>query len=300
MASSQAYAQVDAVGPDVDVVRGGQVALAKRLVVGLPLGGQTGHGGRGKAGRGAEELLERGHEVAAGQAVQVEKRQHLADLRRLPCPGRQDRRGEPLALARLLVDALVVLAWSFDLDRPGRGRHVPGLVVSVADHEPPPALVLLIGQLGYVGVNFGLQRGGQHPPGTLPDDLVDQGPASRRAVLGDYREHGRTFTADGPTSAYSIPVNRSPGKVRPSRPTRGRSSGIEHCSLLAGVYMRAACRAAGIVVVLDLRGWQGGRGAGRGQDHRPPGPSGARTRPPHRPWLAGSSSCRDVAETVRA
>ncbi len=30
--------------------------------------------------------------------MQVEQRQHLADLRRLAAPGRQDRRGEPLAL----------------------------------------------------------------------------------------------------------------------------------------------------------------------------------------------------------
>lgn len=65
----------------------------------------------------------------------------------------------------------------------------------VADHEPPPTLVLLLGQLGYIRVNFGLQGGGQHPPRPLPDDPVDQGPVSRRAVLGDYREHGRTFPA---------------------------------------------------------------------------------------------------------
>jgi hypothetical protein len=78
-------------------------------------------------------------------------------------------------------------------------------------------------------------RGGQ-PPGVLPDYLVDQGPTSRRVVLGDYREHGRTFPADGPMSVYSTPVSRSPGKVRPSRPTRGRSTGLEHCSIaLSGV-----------------------------------------------------------------
>ena len=91
---------MDAVGPDVDVVGSGQVAVLERGVVGLPLLRQPGHRGRRQAGRGAEELLQRGHEVAGGQAVQVEQRQHLADLRGLAAPRRQDRRGEPLALAR--------------------------------------------------------------------------------------------------------------------------------------------------------------------------------------------------------
>lgn len=67
----QAYAQVDAVDPDVDVVGAGQVALLERLVVGLPLGGQPGDGGRREPGGGAEELFQRGHEVPGGQAVQT-------------------------------------------------------------------------------------------------------------------------------------------------------------------------------------------------------------------------------------
>jgi hypothetical protein len=37
----------------------------------------------GQTGRGAEELPQRGHEVAAGQAVQVQQRQHLGELRGL-------------------------------------------------------------------------------------------------------------------------------------------------------------------------------------------------------------------------
>ena len=67
--------------------------------------------------RGAQELLERGHEIPAGQPGEVEERQHLADLRGLAAPRRQDRRGEPLALAGCLVDALVVDARGLHLDR---------------------------------------------------------------------------------------------------------------------------------------------------------------------------------------
>jgi len=61
--------------------------------------------------------------------------------------------------------------------------------------------VALAGEPGDVGVDLGLQRLGQHPPGALPDDLVDQrlrpGDRSRHARLvavvgpiGDYGEHG--------------------------------------------------------------------------------------------------------------
>ena len=40
--------------------------------------------------------------------MQVQQRQHLGDLRGLACPGRQDRRGEPAALACVRVGAAVV------------------------------------------------------------------------------------------------------------------------------------------------------------------------------------------------
>lgn len=185
---------MDAVGPHIDVVGGGQIAFTERLVISLPLGGQPGHRGRGQAGRGAQELLERGHEIARGQAVQVEPWQHLADLRGLPCPGWQDRRRELLALACRLLDALVVDARGLGLDGPGRGGDLPWLVVAVTDHEPPPAFVLLISQLGYIGIHFGFERGGKHLPRAFPDDLVDE----RRTVGGgavgvDYAEHGRAF-----------------------------------------------------------------------------------------------------------
>ena len=77
---------------------------------------------------------------------------------------------------------------------------------AVAHHQPPPALVALADEPGDVGVDLGLQGLGQHPPGALPDDLVDQRP--RRAggwparvvpagvvivavgLLGNYGEHG--------------------------------------------------------------------------------------------------------------
>ena len=59
-----------------------------------------------------------------------------------------------------------------------------------------PLLVALVGELGDVGVDLGLQRLGQHPPGTLADDLVDQRhPVGAAGVIGvggsrNYGEHG--------------------------------------------------------------------------------------------------------------
>jgi hypothetical protein len=93
-------------------------------------------------------------------------------------------------------------------------------MVAVADHELTAALVALIGQLDYIGVDFGLQRGSQHPPRTLADDLVDQGEEPLAVVPSSFT----TLSTDVP----SRPVLRTPvlpgdlsinhpGKVRPPR-----------------------------------------------------------------------------------
>lgn len=128
--------------------------------------------------------------------MQVEQREYLADLRGLAAPGRQDRGGEPLTLARLLVDAFVVHPWRLHLYCAGRGGDFPGLVVAVAHHHATATFVAFINQLGYVGVVFGLQCAGQHPSCALPDDLVDQGgTVGGGAVVVHYAEHGRAFPA---------------------------------------------------------------------------------------------------------
>jgi hypothetical protein len=61
---------------------------------------------------------------------------------------RQDRGGQPLALARLLVDALVVHSWRLPLDHADPSGDLPRLVVAVADHQTMAALIALISQLG--------------------------------------------------------------------------------------------------------------------------------------------------------
>jgi len=132
--------------------------------------------------------------------VQVEQRQHLGDLRRLPGPGQQDRRGEPLALTGLDVGALVVGPRGPHRHRTGCGGHLTRLVVAVADPQPSTILVELAGVVLDLGRDLGLQRRCQHLPGTVADDLIEQRPTHRgRSVcvgLGlffNYLEHGRTF-----------------------------------------------------------------------------------------------------------
>jgi hypothetical protein len=130
--------------------------------------------------------------------VQVQQWQHLGDLRGLAAPGRQDRRGEPTPFAGGIVDALVVDPRRPDWNRTRRHEHLPRDRVAVADHQPVTTLVQLADVRRDVGGGLGLQRGGQHPPGALADDLVDQRPAVDRLCwrildVGDYREHGRTL-----------------------------------------------------------------------------------------------------------
>jgi hypothetical protein len=58
-------------------------------------------------------------------------------------------------------------------------------VVAVADYQAAAGLIGPGCQLGYVLVDFGLQRRGQHPAGALPDNLVDQGTGLGRALVVD-------------------------------------------------------------------------------------------------------------------
>jgi hypothetical protein len=104
--------------------------------------------------------------------VQVQQRQHLAHLRGLARPGRQDRRGKPLPLTGIGIDTTVVDSRRGDLDGPGRGQHVAGLVTAVAHHQPVTVLVALPSELLDIGGDLGLQRRRQHLAGAVADDLI--------------------------------------------------------------------------------------------------------------------------------
>jgi hypothetical protein len=60
----------------------------------------------------------------------------------------------------------------------------------IADHQPPAVLVPLGSMRGQVGVNLGLQGGGQHPPGALAHELVEIGAQlAMRLGIGDYTQY---------------------------------------------------------------------------------------------------------------
>ena len=216
--------EVDAVDPQVDVVGTRQIALPEGLGLVLPLRGQPGDR-RGRQSRTrAEELLQGRTEVAGRQAVQVQQRQHLGHLRRLACPRRQDRRGKPLPLCGIGVDAPVVDPRRRHRDRPRRGQHVALAVIAVADHQAPSVLVDLTGMGVDVGGHLGLQRRRQHLPGAVADDLIEQRPTDTIVLLVgrfrvvNYREHGRTFPnqrANAGLDQSYLDFQIILGKVRP-------------------------------------------------------------------------------------
>jgi hypothetical protein len=189
---------VDAVGPHVHVVHSRQIAGVEGSGVVLPLHRQPGDRRGGQARVGAQEPLQRWDEILAGQAMQVQQRQHLGDLRGLAAPCRQDHRGEPAPLPGALVDAFVIDPRRADLDRAGRGQHPPRRRVAVAHHQATAVLVELPGVRVDIRGDLGLQRRREHPPRTVTHDLVDQRRARRRGRwrhigVGNYREHGRTL-----------------------------------------------------------------------------------------------------------
>jgi hypothetical protein len=154
--------------------------------------------------------------------VQVQQRQHLSDLRGLPCPGRQDRRGEPAALAGVRVDPAVIDPRRHHLHRAGRGEDLTWLVAAVAHHQPPALLVPLAAELGDIGVHLRLQGFGQHPPGTLPNDLVDQRRRALRpagvlnaGVSRNYREHGSYLPDRRSQRRSCLRAFKITGRVRP-------------------------------------------------------------------------------------
>src|SRR5690606_6793536 len=81
------------------------------------------------------------------------------------------------------VDATVVHPGRLDLDGTRRRGDGARLGMPVADHQPSPLLVALVDEGSHVGVDLSLQRGGQHPAGPLPHDLVQSGRGLLAAVV---------------------------------------------------------------------------------------------------------------------
>jgi hypothetical protein len=125
-------------------------------------------------------------------------------------------RGEPHPLA----GALVVDPRGGHLHRARAGQHLPALVIAVADHQAAAVLIPLAGELRDIGVHLGLQRLGQHPPGALPDNLINQR-RRRRAIAGSrIRDYGKHRAVPSRPARQRRPLledlyDSSTGKVHP-------------------------------------------------------------------------------------
>ena len=125
--------QVNAVGPEVDVALGREIALPPALVLVGPdlLEARNGRG-REPAGILAEQCEQRLLEIAGRDALQVKDRdQHLQALR-APRVGRQDRRREADALGTFA--AAVAHARLAHSDRADAGHDLALRQVPVAHH----------------------------------------------------------------------------------------------------------------------------------------------------------------------
>lgn len=191
----QAHVEVDAVDPHVDVVDAGEVSAGEGGPLVLPLLRQPGDDRGRQPGSRAEELGQGRGEVARRHPVEVHERQHLGHLGTLAAPRRDDGRAEPAALAGARVDPAIVDPWHLDLDGPGGGGDGAGLGMPVAHDQSVAVLVELADQGLDVAGGLGFDGGGQHPPGALPDDLIQRGSGIVRsgAVFGDYCQHRRVL-----------------------------------------------------------------------------------------------------------
>lgn len=152
----QADVEVHPVRPEIDVVDARQVPLGPLGVLGLPGNCQPVDRRGRQPGLGAEELAQRGGEVAGRQSPQVEDGEHLGDLGGLAHVGGQDGRGEPAPLPAVIDPGRA------HLDRPRSGCDDPRSGVAVPDHEPVAGGIDLVRVGLEVGAALGQERDGQH------------------------------------------------------------------------------------------------------------------------------------------
>ena len=165
--------------------------------------------------------------------MQVHEGEHLGHLGGLAGPRRQDRAAEPHRFPRLLVDPAVVDPWGPDLDGSRPGHERPGIRMTVAHHEAVAPLVALVGQRGHVGIDLGLEGGGQHPPRPLRHQLVQRGRRLRvRGLLNMYSQHRRSFLAGVPPPAFPLVWSKRKVRRASSQVVHPQVSVITHLSTL--------------------------------------------------------------------
>jgi hypothetical protein len=145
--------------------------------------------------------------------VQIQQRQHLGDLGAAPTPAGQDHAVELHPLTGTRIDPPVVHPRSDDFDLADPAGDGAGRGVAVADHQPVTVLIDQLGVGGDVGLDLGLQRHRQQPPGALAKQLVQvQGQLGPCLGVNHYTQH--RGVPSSPALARRRPPYRSGWKVR--------------------------------------------------------------------------------------
>ena len=146
-----------------------------------------------------------------------------------PAPAGQDHAVELRPLAGRRVDPPVVHPRADHLDLADPGGQRAGRGVAVADHQPVAVLVDQLGVRGDVGLDLGLQRRRQHPPGALAEQLVQVGgqlgPCLRRQRLHSASRRSFLAGVGPPASSLQVRVEGTPRSH-----ARGSSTAFDHSS----------------------------------------------------------------------
>src|SRR5712675_211642 len=163
----EACLEMDAIGPDVDVALGRQIALLPRGVLVEPAVLQSADGGCRQSGSIlAKQRRQRLGEVAGRDTLQIQDRQQRLDRLRAAHVGRQDRRREPDAVGIGSGGLTIAYTRLADGDRTDAGHHLALRQVTVADDALVAVPGLQIGMLAEKVRDLGLDRLGQK--GTCP------------------------------------------------------------------------------------------------------------------------------------
>ena len=113
-------------------------------------------------------------------------------------------------------------------------------MTTVAHDQPVTILIDLTGMGVDIGGHLSLQRRGQHLPGPVADNLIEQRPTASTGVLVgaihivNYREQGPTFPNQranaGLDQTYDISDHPREGAPTFTPPRRRSSTGTDHCS----------------------------------------------------------------------
>src|SRR3954453_14796647 len=169
----EARLDVDAIGPEVDVALGGEIALAPAGMLLRPGLLEPSHGrSREPASILTEQRDQRLLEVAGGNALEVEDRdQHLQALRPA-CVGRQNRRRKSDALGAFANT--VAHTRAAHRNRTDAGHDLAIRQMPVADQPMAAVLGQLVAMAGEQGRNLGL------------DGLRQQRPCAAAQHLGQW------------------------------------------------------------------------------------------------------------------